>query len=252
MFYPDNPTSLRQMIETFFGQAADGGEALGVVSPHAGYIYSGQTAAHAISTLPADFDGTIVLIGPSHQGMITCASDEVWETPLGAVQTDSLFIDAMDITVDEFSHKGEHSLEVQVPFLQIRFPGALIAPVMMGSQSLSSVEHLAEKIIRAIRTTGRNIRIVASSDFSHYIPEDVARRQDLYAIEALKNLDVGEFFRRIHDEGVSACGYGPIATMVTVCRSLGATRGKLIRYTTSAEASGDYSQVVGYAAIAVI
>ena len=94
--------------------------------------------------------------------------------------------------------------------------------------------------------------IVASSDFSHYVPEDVARRQDIYAIDALKTLDVSEFYHRLQETGATACGYGPIATMCIACRTLGATRGELLRYTTSGDVTGDFNQVVGYAAIAVM
>jgi AmmeMemoRadiSam system protein B len=253
MFYPADPVQLRAMVAGFFDRIGESGEnALGVVSPHAGYVYSGHTAAYAYSSFERDFDGTFVIIGPSHSGFSTCASAIPWDTPLGTAHVDEDFIRYLDLTVDEFSHRDEHSVEVQVPFIQYRFPRAKIAPIMMGEQSLASALHLAEKITTATEKSGSAIRIVASSDFSHYIPDEVARRQDLYAIEALESLDVEEFYRRIWEEGVSACGYGPISTMVTACRAAGATKGRLVHYTTSAEASRDYSQVVGYAAIAVI
>jgi len=253
MFYPADPASLREMVAGFFARVDRGGDtALGVVSPHAGYVYSGQIAAYAYSSFGSDFDGTFVIIGPSHSGFSTCASAIPWETPLGIAPVDDEFIRYLDLTVDEFSHRDEHSIEVQIPFIQHRFPEAKIAPIMMGEQSLASALHLAEKITVAAEKTGNPIRIVASSDFSHYIPDETAKRQDLYAIEALETLDVEEFFRRIWEEGVSACGYGPIASMVTACRAAGARSGRLVRYGTSAEVSGDYSQVVGYAAIAVI
>ncbi len=253
MFYPADPASLREMMAGFFARTGKAGDnALGVVSPHAGYAYSGQIAAYAYSSFSSDFDGTFVIIGPSHSGFSTCVSAVPWETPLGTAPVDDDFIRYLDITVDEFSHRDEHSVEVQVPFIQYLFPGAKIAPIMMGEQSLASALHLADKIANAEEKSGIPIRIVASSDFSHYIPDEVARTQDLYAIEALETLDVEEFYRRIWEEGVSACGYGPIASMVTACRASGAMKGRLVRYGTSAEVSGDYSQVVGYAAIAVI
>ncbi|MDG6258095.1 MAG: AmmeMemoRadiSam system protein B [Methanomicrobiaceae archaeon] len=253
MFYPADPASLREMVAGFFARVDNGGDnALGVVSPHAGYVYSGQIAAYAYSSFGSDFDGTFVIVGPSHSGYSTCASAIPWETPLGTAPVDDEFIRYLDLTIDEFSHRDEHSIEVQIPFIQYRFPVAKIAPILMGEQSLASALHLAEKITAAAEKTGIPVRIVASSDFSHYIPDETAKRQDLYAIEALETLDVEEFFRRIWEEGVSACGYGPIASMVTACRAAGARNGRLVRYGTSAEVSGDYSQVVGYAAIAVI
>jgi hypothetical protein len=225
---------------------------MGIVSPHAGYIYSGEVAAHAFSTISPDFSGTFVVIGPSHRGYINCVSKVPWETPLGVVDNDTAFVESLDIETDEFSHRDEHSLEVQMPFIKYRFPRAQIAPVMMGQQDYPSAIRLAEKIGAAIQQTHRDVRIVASSDFSHYVPEDTAKSNDLYAIEPLKTLDIPEFYRRIAERGVSACGYGPIAAMVTACRHLGAKKAQLIRYATSGDVTGDRHEVVGYAAISVI
>jgi AmmeMemoRadiSam system protein B len=123
---------------------------------------------------------------------------------------------------------------------------------MMGSQDIAGVWQIAGKIIDAVKQTNRNVRIVASSDFSHYVPERKAKTDDIYAIEALETLDIEEFYRRIEKRGVSACGYGPIAVMVTVAKELGASAAHLIRYATSGDATGDRSSVVGYAAVAVM
>ncbi|MCX6689522.1 MAG: MEMO1 family protein [Methanoregula sp.] len=252
MFYPRDPSHLEQLLEKFFSGTRSVGNALGVVSPHAGYIYSGQVAACAFAAIPPDFSGTFVLIGPSHRGYITCGSMIPWETPLGVVDTDTELVKALDIEIDEFSHRDEHSIEVQVPFVKYRFPHARIAPVMMGIQDFASVPALAEKIVEAARRTQREIRIVASSDFSHYVPETMAKTNDLYAIEALHTMDTKEFYRRIEERSVSACGYGPIAVMVTACGMLGAKAAELIRYATSGDVTGDRREVVGYAAIAVM
>jgi AmmeMemoRadiSam system protein B len=252
MFYPRDPSHLEQLLEKCFSGAGPAGNPYGIVSPHAGYIYSGLVAASAFATIPADFSGTFVLIGPSHRGYMTCCSAIPWETPLGVVDTDTEFVAALDIEIDEFSHRDEHSLEVQVPFVKYRFPRARIAPVMMGSQDISGVAALAEKVVTAIKRTHRDVRIVASSDFSHYVPESKAKSDDLYAIEALRTLDVAGFYRRIDERGVSACGYGPIAVMVTAARMLGAHAAELVRYATSGDVTGDRREVVGYAAIAVM
>jgi len=252
MFYPRDPSHLEQLLEKFFSGTRSTENALGVVSPHAGYIYSGQVAACAFAAIPSDFSGTFVLVGPSHRGYITCGSMIPWETPLGVVDTDTELVRSLDIEIDEFSHRDEHSIEVQVPFVKYRFPHARIAPIMMGVQDFSGVAALAEKIVEAARRTKREIRIVASSDFSHYVPEERAKTNDLYAIDALRTLDVKEFYRRIEERDVSACGYGPIAVMVTACGMLGATAAELIRYATSGDVTGDRREVVGYAAIAVM
>lgn len=255
MFYPRDPAHLEQLLEKFFrntGAGKEGAGALGIVSPHAGYIYSGAVAATAFSRIAPDFEGTFVVIGPSHRGYLTCTSRIPWETPLGIVDVDTAFVDALGVTVDEFSQRSEHSIEVQLPFIKYRFPRARIVPIMMGEQGMGSVGRLADQILAAVKATKRDIRIVASSDFSHYIPDDAAREDDGAAIEALLTLDVPEFYRRIEERAVSACGYGPIATMCLVAKALGATRGEKLLYATSGDVTGDRDQVVGYAAIAVI
>jgi hypothetical protein len=252
MFYPRDPSHLEQLLEKFFSGTRPDGASLGIVSPHAGYIYSGEVAAHAFSTIPPDFSGTFVVIGPSHRGYINCVSKVSWETPLGVVDTDAEFVELLDIETDEFSHRDEHSLEVQMPFIKYRFPRARIAPVMMGLQDYPSAVRVAEKIVNAVRQTKRDVRIVASSDFSHYVPEQKAKSDDLYAIEPLLTLDTSEFYRRIEERRVTACGFGPIAAMVTACGKMGAKTAQLIRYATSGEITGDRREVVGYAAIAVM
>jgi hypothetical protein len=252
MFYPRDPSHLEQLLEKFFSGTRPEGAPLGIVSPHAGYIYSGQVAAHAFGSIAQGFSGTFVVIGPSHRGYINCVSTLPWETPLGVVDTDTEFVEALDIETDEFSHRDEHSLEVQMPFIKYRFPRARIAPVMMGQQDYTSAMRLSEKISDAIQRTKRDVRIVASSDFSHYVPEQKAKSDDLYAIEPLYNLDTKEFYRRIEERRVTACGYGPIAAMVTACKNLGAKTAQLIRYATSGDVTGDRREVVGYAAITVM
>jgi AmmeMemoRadiSam system protein B len=252
MFYPKDPDHLEQLLERMYHGKESDRNAMGVVAPHAGYIYSGEVAARAYSAIPSSFSGTFLVIGPSHRGYLTCVSRIAWETPLGLVDVDREFVDALDVKVDEYSHTNEHSIEVQLPFLKYRFPRARFVPLMMGEQSLMSARMLADRILDAIRSTGRDVRLVASSDFSHYIPREVAEKQDRYAIEALATLDVGEFYRRIEQEGVSACGYGPIAVLSLVARERGATTGELLEYRTSGDVTGEYDQVVGYGAIAVI
>lgn len=253
MFYPGEPSHLEQLLGKFFLNTVPvAGKPLGIVAPHAGYIYSGQVAACAFGAIMPDFDGTFVVIGPSHHGYVTSSSAIPWETPLGVVDTDEEFVKALGIGIDEASHADEHSVEVQVPFIKYRFPRARIAPVMMGDQSYAAATAVGERILAAIKTTRRDVRIVASSDFSHYVPEEKAKADDLYAIEPLEHLDTQEFYRRIAERRVTACGYGPITAMVTACAGLGATTGTLLKYMTSGDMSGDYARVVGYAGIAVI
>ena len=252
MFYPRDPHHLEQLLEKMSRGTETSLDAKGIVSPHAGYPYSGEVAASAYSTIPSTFSGTFIVIGPSHRGFQTCISQIPWETPLGIIDIDLELGSAIDLETDEISHRDEHSLEVQMPFIKYRFPRARILPILMGDQEFVASELLAKKVLDAINQTRRDdIRFVASSDFSHYVPIAAARENDGYAIEALASLDVPEFYRRIARRGVSACGYGPIAAVCRLCKERGARTGRLIRYATSGDITGD-SDVVGYAAIAVM
>jgi hypothetical protein len=252
MFYPRDPHHLEQLLEKFFQGKEPGLDARGVVAPHAGYPYSGEVAAWAYSAIPTSFAGTFILIGPSHRGFRTSISRIPWETPLGIVDNDPDIVSALEIETDEVSHREEHSLEVQVPFIKYRFPRARIVPILMGEQDYGSATLLAEQVLDVVRRTKRDdVRFVASSDFSHYVPAARAREDDTYAIRALENLDIPEFYRRVAARGVSACGVGPIAAVCQVCHALGARKGQLLRYATSGDVTGDPT-VVGYGAVAVM
>jgi AmmeMemoRadiSam system protein B len=252
MFYPSDPDHLEQLLAKFFSDAGSSRNSKGIVVPHAGFIYSGRVAALSYASVDPGFSGTFILVGPSHRGFETCISMVPWESPLGIVDNDNELGEALNIDPDEISHQDEHSLEVQVPFIKYRFPRARITPIMMGRQDIRSAQVLSEQITSAIKRTGRDVRIIASSDFSHYGPSDVARNNDLYAIEALTKSDIAEFYRRIGERNITACGYGPISAMVLACRENGGRKAELINYATSGDISGDNSAVVGYAALAVI
>lgn len=252
MFYPRDPHHLEQLLEKYLSGKDRGSDASGIVAPHAGYPYSGEVAGWAYGAIPDSFSGTFVLIGPSHRGYRTCMSQISWETPLGIVDNDLELAEHLDIETDEVSHSDEHSLEVQVPFIKYRFPRARILPVLMGDQDYGSADLLAGKLAGAVTKSGRDdVRFVASSDFSHYVPAAQARAGDHYAIEALQELDIREFYRRVAEKRVSACGVGPIAAACLACRARGATRGELLAYATSGDVTGDPT-VVGYGAIAVM
>ena len=251
-FYPRDPHHLEQLVAGYLKGREPLDGVVGIVSPHAGYQYSGAVAGEAFGAIDPGFAGTFVVIGPSHRGYLTCASAIPWETPLGMIDVDAAFVRELGVEVDEFSHQGEHSLEVQMPFIKYRFPRARIAPVMMGDQGQQKAADLAAKVVKAQQKTGREVRIVASSDFSHYVAEDVAKADDGYAIDALRTLDTAEFYRRVAERGVSACGYGPISVLCLAGKAMGASQGRLLTYRTSGDVTGDRGEVVGYAALAVM
>ncbi|WOF16511.1 AmmeMemoRadiSam system protein B [Methanoplanus sp. FWC-SCC4] len=254
MFYPKDPALLEKQLESFFNNVSltITGNILGIVCPHAGITYSGLTAAHSYSAIRKDFDGTFIVIGPSHSGFHDCVSSLAWETPLGDLLPDTDLIEKLPVEVDNDAHQQrENSLEVQMPFIKYRFPKSKIVPILLGNQSYENSIAMGEVIFEVLSESKNDVKVVASSDFSHYIPDEDARRYDHYAINGLLNLDTMEFYRRIYTKRISACGIGPIIAMVEACKKSGAHKAELINYMTSGEISGDYDQVVGYAAIAV-
>ncbi len=253
MFYPRQPGHLRQLLSELFRGISYPGDAAGVVSPHAGYVYSGRTAAHAFAAFDEKFEGTFLVMGPSHRGFPTCISQVSWETPLGTIEPDTDLGSYIDLPTDEqtMSYGQENSLEVQIPFIQYRFPRSRILPLMMGRQTLEEVHRVSSILIKALEKYQKPVKIVASSDFSHYVSAEKASRDDHHAIEALLHMDVRDFFSRIQSRNITACGYGPIGCMIEILMARGKTRCDLLEYTTSGEVSGDYDQVVGYAALAV-
>jgi len=152
MFYPGQPGRLRQLLSEFFLNCSSSGDAAGVVSPHAGYVYSGRTAAQAFAAFDEQFDGTFLVIGPSHRGFPTCISQVPWETPLGIIMPDTDLGVYLNLPVDEraMSYGSENSLEVQMPFIQYRFPNSRVVPLMMGQQTLSEVHRVSSIIISAL------------------------------------------------------------------------------------------------------
>jgi AmmeMemoRadiSam system protein B len=254
-FYPRSKNDLlREVSRCFTGIPQTGRAVLGAVVPHAGYIYSGRTAAHVYASLP-DAD-TFVMLGPNHTGYGSpvSVSSETWSTPMGEVDADLEFIRALPkriIDQDETAHKYEHSLEVQLPFLQYRFKDFKIVPICMGMQDEETAIEVGQEITEAMRKVDKKIVIIASSDFTHYKPDKIARENDKYYIESILNMDIPGFYQRLQKRDASVCGYGPIAAMLAAAKSLGAKKATLLNYSTSGDATGDVSAVVGYAGIIV-
>lgn len=254
-FYPSSKKDLaRELSHCFAGVPAKERRVLGAVVPHAGYIYSGNTAAYVYSSLPVV--DTFILVGPNHTGYgspVSVSSDS-WSTPLGEVKADIEFIKALPkriIDPDDAAHKYEHSIEVQLPFLQHMFHDFKIVPVCLGMQDEETAIEVGQEIAEAVRKADKRCVIIASSDFTHFKPDNVARDDDAYCIKAILDLDVPEFYRRLFERTASVCGYGPIAAMLTATKELGARNAALLKYSTSGDTTGDFTSVVGYAGIVV-
>lgn len=256
IFYPKNEPELKELLSALFASTVTSvSDPYGILVPHAGYIYSGQTAACGYAKISPAFAGTFVLIGPSHTGVDTSTSDMIWETPIGNVLPDLDFIEALSSSIpvdnDLISIK-ENSLEVQIPFIRYRFPNARIVPILMGDQSPRGAERVAQAVISAARTTGIRPIIIASGDGSHYVQAKIAEQNDLTVLAAIRNLDTSAFYDALARLRPSMCGFGCIAAMADICASFGANEARVILYQTSGDVTGDLTEVVGYAAMEVV
>jgi len=243
-WYPSDPRALEAVLRGFV-ERAEPRELKSVVVPHAGYACSGFTAGQVFSIIPeAD---TYIIIGPNHLYPVISLSNEPWLTPLGKVDVNTAFIEALDIQVNNEANKEDNAIELQVPFLQYLFDDFQIVPITMGLQGPESIK----RVINALRIIAdENVVLIASSDFTHYEPDHVARQKDLEVIEPILQLNTREFMTR--SRSTSVCGVGPIAVAIEFAKQKGAERGELINYSTSAETCSNSSAVVGYAGIVMV
>ena len=257
MFYPGSEAELRGLIARLAPrEPVAKTKACGIVVPHAGYVYSGGVAASVYASIEGA--PTFVIMGPNHHGMgsTVAVSTQQWATPLGNVEVDEDFVDLLSdkgggiIDRDEIAHCSEHSIEVQLPFLQYFFRDFRIVPISLGMQDYDSVKEIAAELIRALTKHDRPVVIVASSDLTHYEDVSVARKKDATLIGDIEKMDVPGLYDDLYGLNATACGYGPIAAMLMACGARGAKSGKLVKYATSGDVTGD-SQVVGYAGIVV-
>lgn len=262
-FYTSSVPALRAEVRECLASArkqVERRERLAIVCPHAGYLYSGKCAAFSYAAC-SNFgkkDLTAVIIGPNHTGLGTpiSVSFDDWKTPIGEVRTDAELADAIVnagkiARRDELAHLREHSVEVQLPFLQESSPNASFVGICMGAQELQSARDLGKAISDSVQKLKRNAIVIASSDFTHYEPADAARKKDTPAIERLLGLDEAGFERVVREGDLSICGHGPIAAAMYYSRLAGAEKCELLKYTNSGEATGDYSSVVAYASLAI-
>ena len=229
------------------------------VCPHAGYMYSGPTAAHSYYNLAADGKPKrIVIIGPNHTGMgspVSLMSEGSWKTPLGSVSVDrelALRILQKSKTIDdnEEAHLMEHSVEVQLPFLQFIYGDFDFVPLCMMLQDLRTSVDVGKSIGEAC--AGEDVVIIASSDFTHYEPQEKAAHKDRLAIDAILELDPEKLLTTVRDQNITMCGAGPIASALIAAKKLGAKSARLASYSTSGDVVGDYGAVVGYASIILL
>ncbi len=229
---------------------------VGLICPHAGYMYSGPVAASAFYELALDGKpDTIVLLGPNHTGYgsaLSLMSEGVWKTPLGDIEVDSkiasnILHETSIIDVDELAHRYEHSLEVQLPFLQFLFGNTFkILPICFLMQDYDSAVEVGRALEEALDAT--NTVVIASSDMTHYEPAKNAAAKDQAALKAVLDMDAKCFYETVESQNITACGYAPITALITYANGICA-KAKLLNYHNSGDITGDHSSVVGYAAV---
>lgn len=259
-FYPRSEKQVRQEIERLFDSYIGGvpelnlngpRDIVAMVVPHAGYTYSGPVAAHAYAALARDgFPETFVVLGPNHSGfgLPVAMTGEDFETPLGRVQIDQDIVRRLGrmVAEDPLAHRYEHSIEVQLPFIQFFSHDAKFVPVAMAAQDYETAQEVADELIKACE--GKDVVFIASTDLSHYVPAAEAKKQDHAVIEKILALDAEGVYDTVIGKEVSMCGYGPVMAAMLASRG---QRAKLLNYATSGDVV-PMTDVVGYAAICIM
>jgi MEMO1 family protein len=258
-FYPGEPVELQHDLDAMLGgkRPPSGPAGLALLVPHAGYVYSGGVAAATYLSmhLPRRF----ILLGPNHTGEgeeIAVFRDGAWRLPLGDAPIDAPLGEALlarcsAARPDEAAHRREHSLEVQVPFLQHLAGDIRILPVCVGTDSLPALLDLGRAVAEVVRGAGEEVLVVISSDMSHYLPAETAERQDRKAIDRVLAIDPEGLHRIVRSEEISMCGVAPAVAGLEAVRLLGGRSAQLVAYANSGERSGDFTSVVGYAGISL-
>ncbi len=255
-FYPGTAPGLSRALHALTREVEAREQAIGVVVPHAGYVYSGSVAGDVFSSVQVP--GSSVIFCPNHTGLgedVAVMSHGAWRMPWGDVPIDEDLAARLEnacphLREDASAHSREHAIEVQLPFLHRFRPDVRIVPVALGRLSLDECRELGESVADAIAEDAERPLLVASSDMSHYVPEAVARRKDRMAIDRMLALDPEGLFRTVRTERISMCGVVPATVVLFAARRLGATSARLIRYATSGDVSREFDQVVGYAGLA--
>jgi len=251
-FYPASKEQLKRDLADYLGELSPE-PALGIVSPHAGYVFSGHIAGNTFSRVKVT--DTVIVLGPNHYGRgapLSLWEGEGWTTPLGDVHINQAVASRLrellpQVTSDFSAHAQEHSLEVQVPFIQTINPLASIVPLAIGMSPLSTLQQLGHALVKVIQEVGEPVLIVASSDMTHFESADMAARKDQFALQSIYELDPEGLFRTVRDNRISMCGVLPVTVMLYAAIAQGATRAELVEYATSGDVTGDYDDVVGYA-----
>ena len=258
-FYDEQSERLRDVVDGYLGQAEGRQEdrTLLAMVPHAGYVFSGAVCGKTLGA--ANLAPTVLLLGPNHTGRgerFALWADGAWNIPGGALPVDAGLAEALldadpAIKADTSAHMNEHSIEVVLPFLHRLNPETTIVPVCISAPTLESLERVGKAMGRTLKDFGAPVSIVVSSDMSHYVTSEEARKMDGMALEPIMTLDPAALYDTVRSRHISMCGVLPMTTGLYAAMTLGATHAELVAYATSGEVSGDFEQVVGYAGVVV-
>ncbi len=267
-FYPNDSDKLKELIESSFLDDAgvgyvpelnsfDGSDyPINIMVPHAGYQYSGAIASHGYCEIVKNgFPEVFIIISPNHTGFgseISVFNEGEWITPLGNVEVDSEFankiIDSSDIASADFSaHLREHSIEVQLPFLQYFSSDFKIVPITMGKQTFVTSNDLANAIFNAANELNKSYCVIASTDLSHFNNQEKANKVDGFVLEDIEEMNEFKLFEEVVQYNITMCGYGPVMTAISLSKRCGKNNSEILAYGTSGDVSGDFTSVVGYA-----
>ncbi len=256
-FYPSEPEILAKQVAAFVPASDKKLRAHGCVVPHAGYMYSGPVAGAVYGAI--EIPRTCVLLGPRHfpRGEpMTILTEGSFATPLGEAQIDTELASALkheypQLREDPVAHEQEHSLEVQIPFLQFLAKNSRFVPVLLATDRYGAIEELGRAVAKVIAAANQPVLAIASTDMNHYENDAITRVKDGRAIERILALDPHGLYDTVRGEGITMCGYAATTALLVAMQELGATEARLVRYATSGDVSGDREQVVGYAGIVI-
>jgi len=256
-FYDGSPTRLHYELGKLIGSTKEARSAKAIVAPHAGYMYSGAVAGLAYAQV--EVPETVVIFGPSHTGVGSPAAvmaKGAWSMPMGTVTISedfaAMIVESSDYLEDDASaHTYEHSLEVQIPFLQYRQPNLSIVPICLKNLPFPVCKEIGSAIAGAVKQAGKPVLLVASTDMTHYESQEQAEAKDHLAIDKILALDPDGLLETVRGHNISMCGVIPTTVILVASLALGASSAKLIRYATSGDVTGDYVQVVGYASFII-
>jgi len=256
-FYSADPIQLVEDIKTYTSKSSEKESVLGIISPHAGFMYSGKVAGSVYSSIK--IPETVILIGPNHTGAGPSASimtKGCWKSPFGSIEIDEelaqILIDNNPIfKTDTQAHIKEHSLETQLPFLQFFRKDFRIVPICLKRIEFDQSTQIGQAIADSIKKYGKEVLIVASSDMSHFESHDNTVKKDRLAIDHILDLDPRGLYETVRGKKITMCGVNPAVCMLTACAKMGSKKADLIQYKTSGEVNGDMERVVGYAGITI-